>query len=428
MIVVEETLLSTACTWSDALHQRFQGPASVQLGQDISTAPTPLNQPNAESSRILVIGGGVTGLTTAWLLLDRGYHVTIVSREWASYGKEPRLASQVAGALWELPPAGCGPQALPQKLPLVQKWALESLEIYRSMAENPALAQAYGVRMRMFTTFHQNNIDKDKVKAEKLDLIKQSKLEGFSRGIHLFDKYGVNVNSHGGLVDAYEHLAPVIDTDVAMAFLMRLVKSKGAHLKTDTIHGRILNQEERLLSIYGADAIVNATGVWAGDAAQDNTVYPLRGGTLRLVNDGKDFPKVDNCFVVSSETKDSGYFEDQAFIVPRNDNILLLGSIIHQDSWFLDLTVTCPDVQDMRHRCEDLLPALKNARMDPGYPLSQGRRPMRTAHVRVEREKGTTGCGEPSLIVHAYGHGGAGWSLAFGSAREVLRLIGERKN
>jgi glycine/D-amino acid oxidase-like deaminating enzyme len=305
----------------------------------------------------------------------------------------------------------------------VQKWALESLDVYRSMAESPVLAKAFGVRMRMCTMFHQNNIDDDTVKAEKLKLIKKSKLEGFSRGTYLLHKYGVNIDCHGGLVDAYEHLAPVIDTDVAMAFLMRLVKSKGAIFNTDTIHGHILAQEEHLLAMYSADVIVNATGVWAADAARDETVYPLRGGTLRLINDGKKFPKVENCFVVSSETKTSGNFEDQAFIVPRNDNILLLGSIIHQDSWLLDLTATCSDIQEMRGRCEDLLPSLKNACTDSSYPLSQGRRPMRLAHVRVEREEGKTQSGAQSTIVHAYGHGGAGWSLAFGSARQVVQCV-----
>ena len=52
------------------------------------------------SHEVLIIGGGVTGLVTAWVLLDRGYKVAIVSKEWASYGKAQRLTSQIAGALW----------------------------------------------------------------------------------------------------------------------------------------------------------------------------------------------------------------------------------------------------------------------------------------------------------------------------------------
>ncbi|KAG8216170.1 hypothetical protein J3R82DRAFT_8176 [Butyriboletus roseoflavus] len=33
--------------------------------------------------RVLVIGGSVTGLTSAWLLLDLGYDVTIISDRYA---------------------------------------------------------------------------------------------------------------------------------------------------------------------------------------------------------------------------------------------------------------------------------------------------------------------------------------------------------
>ena len=48
---------------------------------------------------------------------------------------------------------------------------------------------------------------------------------------------------------------------------------------------------------------------------------------------------------------------------------------------------------------------------------------MRESYVRVEVEDRKTQRGQPSRIIHAYGHGGAGWSLAFGSAREVARLV-----
>lgn len=101
-------------------------------------------------------------------------------------------------------------------------------------------------------------------------------------------------------------------------------------------------------------------------------------------------------------------------------NMLLLGSILHQDTWELNLTPDCAEILEMWGRCEDLLPALKNAQVDPVFPLAQGRRPMRRSHVRVEREERRI-----SRIVHSYGHGGAGWSLAFGSARETLRLVEE---
>lgn len=75
-------------------------PREFVFGNDLNTLPKPLLQPTTSSSCVLIVGGGVTGLTTAWILLDKGYKVIVVSKEWASYGKEQRLTSQIAGALW----------------------------------------------------------------------------------------------------------------------------------------------------------------------------------------------------------------------------------------------------------------------------------------------------------------------------------------
>ena len=52
---------------------------SLTLWKDISPLSGRLRQPSAESPHILVIGGGVTGLINSWVLLDKGYHVTIIS-------------------------------------------------------------------------------------------------------------------------------------------------------------------------------------------------------------------------------------------------------------------------------------------------------------------------------------------------------------
>lgn len=82
----------------------------------------------------------------------------------------------------------------------------------------------------------------------------------------------------------------------------------------------------------------------------------------------------------------------------------------------------------MRDRCEGLLPDLKNARLDKEYPLAQGLRPFRGRNVRIERELRRTYSGRISRIVHSYGHGGAGWSLAFGCAGDVKWLLQEVMN
>jgi D-amino-acid oxidase len=84
----------------------FSPDASVPLRmwKNISPSPVPLWKPAKNSPHILVVGGGITGLSAAWALLDDGKHVTIISKDWASVAGT-RLTSQITGALWEYPPA-----------------------------------------------------------------------------------------------------------------------------------------------------------------------------------------------------------------------------------------------------------------------------------------------------------------------------------
>lgn len=396
--------------------QPIQG--SLLLAEDISAAANPLEAPKPSSARVLVLGGGVIGLTTAWLLLDRGYKVTVLAKEWASWTEAPRLSSQAAGALWKCLPLECGPQAVLDNLSTNQKWTLESHQVYSAMAAIPDLQEV--IEMRPCTIVTTGNIDDNRVMLEKVRWVEKSGIPGYRRGAHLFNEYGINSKHSGGLVEAYEYTAPVINVDIAMKFLMDLVKRKGATLQTGVVKGDLSEQELQLLEAHQADAIINATGLGAGQLAADSNVYGLHGALLRVVNDGKDFPIVHNAIVVSS-TKTASSGGEGAFLLPRQDNVLALGTISASQGEATDLTVDSPTVQEMRSRCENLLPWLKNARLDPEYPVVQGTRPQRKGGVRVERETRRAG----SRIVHSYGHGGAGWSLAFGSAREAIGLVSE---
>ena len=120
---------------------------SLTLWRDLDPLPEPLVKPTAESPHVLVIGGGVIGLTTAWALLDRGFRVSVLSKEWASFGKEQRLVSQIAGALWEYPPAVCGQHTDKISLQHSKKWCMVSYHIWNALSSDPELSKAVGVRM-----------------------------------------------------------------------------------------------------------------------------------------------------------------------------------------------------------------------------------------------------------------------------------------
>lgn len=396
--------------------------------RDLTPFPAPLRIPTSSSPKILIVGGGVIGLVTAWVLLDKGYHVTVIAKEWASYGTQQRLTSQIAGALWEFPPAVCGQHTDAISLQHSKRWCMVAYHIWDAVAASEELAELSGVRMKGADFFFPVPIEKNPVQLSKMLEIMSSGVRGFRRDASIIKERGIDPSY--GAVDAYEHLAPIIDADQSMKWLTKLVTQKGAKLITRIITGDLFHQEDILRAEYNVDVIINATGLAGTELAGDSSCYPIRGGLIRVINDGTDFHKLDHALTMTADAVHGS--SEMVFIVPRNDHVLLLGGITEPHQTELSLTLESAIIKRMRARCEAFLPGLKNARVDPAYPLAQGLRPFRQRNVRVERElrmHGSTDVGDagpsPSRIVHSYGQGGAGWSLSFGCAVDVAALVKE---
>jgi glycine/D-amino acid oxidase-like deaminating enzyme len=265
--------------------------------------------------------------------------------------------------------------------------------------------------------FFLDNVENDPQQHSKMVEIMASGVRGFYKGSDIIEDRGIDPSY--GAVDAYELMAPIIDTDKAMHWLTELVGSKGANFVTERIQDDLVNIEDSLRARFQADVIVNCAGLQSYTLAGDETVYPIRGGLIRVINDGTTFPKVNAALTITADAAHTS--NEIIFLVPRNDNILLIGGITEPHEWELNLTLESPIIRRMRERCDKFLPGLKDARLDEKYPLAQGLRPFRGSNVRVERELRRTG----SKIVHSYGHGGAGWSLSFGCAQDVVALVEE---
>src|SRR5947207_14495084 len=166
----------------------------VTLGKDISLNPNPLHAPTPSSPTVLVIGGGVTGLITSWVLLDRGYHVSIVSKEWASHTSAQRLTSQIAGALWEYPPAVCGQHSDAISLHHSKRWSLLAYDIWAAIAADPKLSAAAGVRMKRSNFFFRTRVQDNPAQFQKMQEIQRSRIQGFNRSKRLIHKHDLNPN------------------------------------------------------------------------------------------------------------------------------------------------------------------------------------------------------------------------------------------
>lgn len=238
-------------------------------------------EPKIPKKRVLVVGGGISGLMTGWFLIENGYDVVIVSKEWAylpSAGerdeKREPLTSQIAGALWEFPPGGCGLQEIEAPVlvhsdqRLYEKWAMESYDFYQQMSNDPVLTDTFGVKMKMLHQFFFTNQEEEfkfrQIKVLGVDAGGNTQRHGFERPtISSFKAYakdsevkqlikernlGIDTNyGNGGLKFAYSHEAPIIDTDQFMRALMNLLNEKGAEFESRTITGELTHQEHKLM-------------------------------------------------------------------------------------------------------------------------------------------------------------------------------------
>lgn len=317
----------------------LQDQCPLRMWRDLTPVHGPRVSPNDKAKHVLIIGGGVTGLITSWTLLDQGYKVTILAKEWASYTERQRLTSQIAGALWEYPPAVCGSHTDAISLFNSKRWCMVSYHIYDEIASDPVLSAISGVRMKPSGFFFPQLIEQDVHELGKMREIMASGVQGFRRGSKIVEERRVNptYGTTGSVADSYEIQAPIIDTDVAMTWLMGLVRSKGAKFITETIHSDLLLVERDLLTRFSADAIVNCTGLNGTELAGDKSCYPIRGGLIRVLNDGRDFPKVESALTITADAVHNS--NEIVFIVPRNDNILLIGMFLFPASHPREVTI-----------------------------------------------------------------------------------------
>lgn len=183
--------------------------------------------------------------------------------------------------------------------------------------------------------------------------------------------------------------APVADTSVYLPWLAARLTALGGTI----VVRRIAALGEALSE---ADLAVNCAGPYAGRLAGDPTVRPVRGQALRVAQSG-----------VTEWVLDQSDPRNLTYVVPRLHDVVLGGTADEDDVERVDPA----DTAAIRARCAALEPLVADAPL-VGPPVV-GLRPQRAGGVRLERDGG---------VIHNYGHGGAGVTLAWGCAGDVARL------
>lgn len=175
----------------------------------------------------------------------------------------------------------------------------------------------------------------------------------------------------------------------------------------------------------GCDALVNCTGIGASKLCDDSSIVGARGILLNydrasckrrtFIHDTTGDVMVNDVVLMSDEAP-WGSETEPCYIIPRGKILAVGGSYLEGDN--------AKEIRpDERKRL------LKNAwnlgiDVEESAPVAEWTnfRPVRKT-VRCEIDT-TAGELEGVRVVHNYGHGGSGWTVNAGAAKEVAKLLG----
>lgn len=312
----------------------------------------------------VVIGAGVSGLTTAVRLAEAGVRVRVVAAR-----RPQQTTSALAGASW-------GPYMVDDDR--VVGWSAATLREFERIAVTPAR----GVRFL-------------RGMEASVDLLDPPDWATALSDYQLCDRSELPA----GFVVGWWHTIPLIDMPVYLHYLTERLEAAGV---------RVTELARPLLSfgeIGTADVVVNCTGLGARDLTKDPDLQATRGQLVVVEN-----PGIDWFFQDSADHGDLTYF------LPHGDHVVLGGIAVSHPDDSVELRRDPAVERKIIERCAAVEPRLADAAVLGGRV---GLRPNRVSGVRVEVDRS----GERPVI-HNYGHSGCGVTLSWGCADEVVALLG----
>ena len=312
---------------------------------------------------VVVIGAGVSGLTSALGLLEAGLpasSVRLIAQE------PPALTtSRCAGAIW-------GPY-LSSYDPQTDEWSRHTRWRFQELAGQP------GAGVYLVT-----GVEAARVKTEP---------PGWALEVEGFQACGPDELPEN-FVSGWRYTVPVLDMPPYLQYLEKRLGEAGIAVET-----RRIESFDEVATLAGI--VVNCTGLGARRLVPDESVRPVRGQLVVVEN-----PGIEEFF--AEHTDD---VQELTYLLPQGDHVVLGGSIEEDRTDRLGDPQVAQGIID---RCALVEPSLRGARL---VEHRVGIRPARPS-VRLERDDSGT-----VPVVHNYGHGGSGVSLSWGCAREVARLV-----
>jgi D-amino-acid oxidase len=318
--------------------------------------------------RVSVVGAGVVGLTCAVRLAEAGTDVDVLARDMPL-----ETTSAVAGGLW-LPYRADPPHD-------VVRWARATFTTLREHAGD----ERTGVRLLPGRLLHRRSTPEPYWAPALRDIVPLRAVDAPAAGYAL----------------GWQADVPLVHTPTYLTYLTHRLRAAGGTLT-----------RLALPALPGQGTVVNCTGLAARALADDAAVTPARGQVALLTDPGLAEWLVDDGRDPGSRPPHGGL----TYVLPRGKDVVV-GGTDEDGAW--STSVDSEQGLQVLARARALVPALAEARL-LGHRV--GLRPVRPS-VRLELRSRVGEDGRDQHTVHCYGHGGAGWTLAWGCADDVLALV-----
>ncbi|SCU99008.1 LADA_0H16754g1_1 [Lachancea dasiensis] len=354
-------------------------------------------------SKVVVLGAGVSALTSALLLLEKFpteiEKLTILASEWPGDYHAHDFTSPWAGANWA------------------------------SFAKNDDLEQ---IKRDKVTYLRLTELAKDEPESGvKPYILKRCVPRSSEKPWYIEEKFVKNIktlseqelrfrNLDPELYYGYEFSSFTITPTVYNTYLLSKIRKLGGSVQRIPRLDLITDVVSTIG--YVPELVVNATGVNAGkllrcwEPEELERVHPVKGQILQIYEDlpyqvmVEELPEELNCRA------------DQFLnIFPRAEGGCIVGGIFKKGDW--SNTIDEKLNESILRVCRYHVPELKSATI---YNTYVALRPAREGGVRIALSTyAIEDISRPLKVIHNYGIGGAGYQSSYGSAWEVCELAAE---
>ena len=318
---------------------------------------------------VAIVGAGVSGLTCGVVFAEHGYRTAIFAKE---IGQQ--TTSSVAAAVWfpyHVEPAE-------RVIPL----ALETYHVFLELARVPKTGVSI-IESRQFLRTGRIEIP-DWASPLGASLIPIPSV--MSSGVETSLDTNSSVFKSG-----FSLPVPLMDTTLYLDYLAARFRQAGGEIQANIGFEKLEDVDAKF------DLVINCAGIGARELVPDVVLEPHRGQVAIV-------PRIEglSCAIVCDEAP-------LMYAIPRANDCVFGGTNEVSDNLAADPATTSHILAECSRVLNIERPRVLAERV--------GLRPFRKSGVRLERDRLCDG----RTVIHNYGHGGAGFTLSWGCARDVLQ-------